>query len=387
MCSLRTVTDDGTPPLSAFEYITITVGNVNRRPILNPIGNKNINEGELLSFIVTATDPDRDTLIYSASNLPPGANFDNPTQTFTWRANYDQAGSYKNVRFTVTDSGGLPATEAITITVANVNRPPVLDPIGAKTVLEGQTLQFTITGSDPDGDALTFGADMLPPGAVFSGQIFTWTPSYAQAENYQVAFWVQDNGSPMGVDTELVPITVGNVDRPPAFDPVGPQQGMEGQLLQFYVHATDPDGDVITYSASNLPPGAAFNPVTRLFTWTPGYGLAATYTAAFTASDGTLSGETFVVITVNRPTPSQLCTAIVNQILDLKLDNSVQNSYMANIKKVDDFIAKGQKTPAINQIDAFTSKVTEDIRKGKISATNGNTLIQMATELRAILNV
>lgn len=41
------------------------------------------------------------------------------------------------------------------------------------------------------------------------------------------------------------------------------------------ISATDPDNDPLTYSASNLPPGASFNPVTQTFSWTPSFDQAA----------------------------------------------------------------------------------------------------------------
>jgi hypothetical protein len=58
---------------------------------------------------------------------------------------------------------------------------------------------------------------------------------------------------------------------------------------------------------------------------------------------------------------------------------------MANIKKLQDFIAKGQFTPAINQLNAFIGKVQEDISKGNIGASDGTTLINMATNLKNML--
>ena len=61
----------------------------------------------------------------------------------------------------------------------SINHPPTLDPIGDQFVQEGETLTFTVTASDPDGDNITFSADMLPPGANFDPetQVFSWTPS------------------------------------------------------------------------------------------------------------------------------------------------------------------------------------------------------------------
>ncbi len=88
----------------------------NRPPVLNAIGNKTVVEGELLSFTVSATDPDGDSLTYSVSNLPSGAAFDPATQTFNWTPDSGQVGSYPNVHFEVTDST-LTDFENISITV------------------------------------------------------------------------------------------------------------------------------------------------------------------------------------------------------------------------------------------------------------------------------
>ena len=64
--------------------IGFVVLGINQPPTLDPIGNKSVNEGSLLEFTISATDPDTgDTLTYSASNLPSGATFDAGTQTFS----------------------------------------------------------------------------------------------------------------------------------------------------------------------------------------------------------------------------------------------------------------------------------------------------------------
>jgi hypothetical protein len=97
------VTDNGIPPENDFEDITITVQNVNRPPALDSIGDKGGKVGELLQFVISATDLDSDDLTYSATNLPSGATFDAGTQTFSWTPG--DVGVYENVRFTVTDNG------------------------------------------------------------------------------------------------------------------------------------------------------------------------------------------------------------------------------------------------------------------------------------------
>jgi hypothetical protein len=74
-----------------------------------------IKTGKNLSFSLSATDPDNDYLVYSVTNLPPGATFNSRTGEFSWTPGYDQAGTY-DVHFEVSD-GSLTDAEDITITV------------------------------------------------------------------------------------------------------------------------------------------------------------------------------------------------------------------------------------------------------------------------------
>jgi hypothetical protein len=84
-------------------------------PVLNAIGAKSVNVGTNLNFTISGSDPDGDTLTYSATGLPAGATFNADTRTFEWTPGYTQAGSY-NVTFAVND-GSQSATETVTITV------------------------------------------------------------------------------------------------------------------------------------------------------------------------------------------------------------------------------------------------------------------------------
>jgi len=85
-------------------------------PILSPIGNKTVNEGEMLIFSVLANDANGDVLQYAAQGLPEGATFS--SQIFCWQPAFNQTGSYQ-VSFEVSD-GSLTDTETITVTVLDV---------------------------------------------------------------------------------------------------------------------------------------------------------------------------------------------------------------------------------------------------------------------------
>ena len=91
------VSDNGSPELSDSEEVTLTVGGVNRPPVLDPIGNQVIDSGVELTLLLTATDLDGDTLTYEASGLPTGSVFidnGNGTAEFTWTPDEDLTGNF-----------------------------------------------------------------------------------------------------------------------------------------------------------------------------------------------------------------------------------------------------------------------------------------------------
>ena len=92
----------------------------NRPPVLNPIANQTVKEGRELTFKVTASDPDNDTLTFSASPMPSRANLNSSTGLFKWTPKYTQAGNYK-VTFTVTDEI-FERSRIAKITVINVKK-------------------------------------------------------------------------------------------------------------------------------------------------------------------------------------------------------------------------------------------------------------------------
>jgi hypothetical protein len=107
----------------------------------------------------------------------------------------------------VGDINGQPVEISVANGQVTINQPPVLDAIGSQSTNEGQSLEFTISATDPDSDPLTFSASNLPEGASFdtATATFSWTPRYDQAGVYVVRFEVSD-----GVlsDFEDVTITV-----------------------------------------------------------------------------------------------------------------------------------------------------------------------------------
>ena len=89
----------------------IAVDGGNRAPVLSTLP-KSIEgmEGLPLGFTLGVSDPEEDPLALSANNLPAGATFDAAAQQFLWTPDYDAAGTYEDVTFTVTDGINVVAT-------------------------------------------------------------------------------------------------------------------------------------------------------------------------------------------------------------------------------------------------------------------------------------
>lgn len=270
-------------------------------PILDPIGNMTLDENATLSFTVNAIDPDGGALTYSAAPLPEGATFDASNRTFSWTPTYSQNGTYL-INFTVVDTEHLEDTETVTINVTDVNRPPLLNPIGNRTVEEGTLLTFTANASDPDGGDLTYTADPIPWGATFDNRTgeFLWIPSYHQNGTYTMTFMVSDVGNL--TDNETITLNVTDVNPLPLLNPIGNRTVEEGTLLTFIVNATDPDGGNLTYSTGPLPQRATFNISDRVFSWVPSYSQNGTYYVNFTVTDaGGLMVYENVTLVVTEP--------------------------------------------------------------------------------------
>ena len=80
------------------------------------------------------------------------------------------------------------------------------------------------------------------------------------------------------------------VNHPPKLVLVGDQAVQVGSPLTFQVRGVDIDGNALTYSASELPDGANFDPAGN-FSWTPTLGQLGIYPITVTVTDNGLPNE------------------------------------------------------------------------------------------------
>ena len=120
------------------EIVQITVNEAgNQIPVLNPIGDQVGTENVLVSFTISASDPDGNTPALSATSLPIGATLvDNGdgTANFDWTPDFTQAGIH-TVTFFASD-GLIVDSELVDIIILEAgNQSPVLIPIGLKNTI------------------------------------------------------------------------------------------------------------------------------------------------------------------------------------------------------------------------------------------------------------
>jgi len=326
--------------------MTITNGSVtiNNPPVLAAIGNKISYPGQTLNFIVSAADANGDTLTYSATNLPSGASFNPATRTFVWTPS--QTGVYNNVRFEVSD-GLVTVFENITIYVNN-NVNISVSP-SSKKVNQGQTFDLNII-INPQGTAisgaqmtLAFNKSIVNVNSITEGNIFKQNGantlfnsgvinnSLGTVTNIYTAIIGANNISTQGTFIAINVTAIGSsgtsginlskiivsdptanatgtiltngsivINSPPVLTAIGNKVVNEGEVLSVTISANDANGDALTYSASNLPAGAAFNPSNRTLTWIPGYNQSGIYpNVHFEVTDGSLIAFENITITVN----------------------------------------------------------------------------------------
>ncbi|RMF67218.1 MAG: T9SS C-terminal target domain-containing protein [Calditrichaeota bacterium] len=166
------------------------------------------------------------------------------------------------------------------------------------------SLRFTSTISDDQGLALNYFTLGSQPGA---------------NEAWAIASTL--SGSP------VVFSATGVTNNFPVFTNLSDRTVVEGTLLTFQVEATDDDGDPLTYSAENLPPGAIFEPGSRTFSWTPGEQQAGEYHVTFIVEDtkGGRDVESIKITVKNSNTPPTIVSFSPSSLTLLRSKGTIIN--------------------------------------------------------------
>ncbi len=246
---------------------------------------------------LTGSDPDGDTLNYTVIKEPTHGQLSGtaPNLTYTPNANFNGPDSFT---FKVNDGTVDSFVATASITVTTVNDAPTAT--ANKTKIQEDTPgPVTLSGSDPDGDTLTYIIVTNPSHGSLSGTspdlIYTPDINY----NGTDSFTFRANDGTTDSASAVFSIEVIPADDPPVAHP-GSITLAEDTSAKITLEADDPDGDSLTYSIVRQPSNGNLTGKAPNLTYTPKPNFNWLDSFTFKVNDGTSDSEpATVLITVN----------------------------------------------------------------------------------------
>ena len=134
------------------------------------------------------------------------------------------------------------------------NRPPQISLADSVQIRENETWSCQLKINDLEGDSVWINLKSRPEGMQISGEgQLDWQPSYEQAGRYELTVEARDQFG--AVSSARMLVVVVDVNRPPLIDGAScfplEQEGLQltkPEVIDFFVSASDPDGDALSYS-------------------------------------------------------------------------------------------------------------------------------------------
>lgn len=279
-----------------------------------------------------ANDPDGDALEYTVTKEPLHGKLSGtaPNLTYTPNENFDGPDSFA---FQVNDGKSDSFAAEVSINVTPVNDPPTAITGGIKTE-EDTPIPITLTGTDPDGDSLSYTIISNPSHGSLnqteSETIYTPETNYNGSDSFN--FKANDGTTESAAANFSVEVTP--VDDPPSAKP-GSITLDEDSSAAITLEGDDPDGDTLNYIIVRKPSHGTLSGTAPKLTYTPETNFNWLDSFTYKVNDGTMDSETETVlitvnpvndpptakddnVTVRENTPSENIKVLTN---DIEVDN------------------------------------------------------------------
>ncbi len=247
--------------------VNLTVRSVNDAPVA-VAKSAATNEDSAVALTLAGTDVDGDSLTYSVVQAPSHGTLSGTLPNLTYRSAADYHGP-DSFTFQVTDTSGAGSNVAtVSLTVWPVNDAPVAIVQDVFTD-EDIPVAITLTGTDVDGDSLTYTVVQAPSHGTLSGTApnLTYTPAADYHGPDSFAFQVTDTS---GVTSNVasVNLTVRSVnDAPVAL--AGSASTDEDTSVALTLGGTDVEGDSLTHTVVQAPAHGTLSGTAPNLTYTP----------------------------------------------------------------------------------------------------------------------
>jgi autotransporter-associated beta strand protein len=280
--------------------VTIDVGVAgNRRPVAtNPF--VTVVEDTAKAITLTGNDPDSDPLTYTILSLPVNGTLSGsaPGMTYTPATNFP-AGNVNgsdSFTFVVSDGTLTSAVATVSITVTPVNDSPRALAQSVSVSANTET-GITLTGSDPEGYALSYAVASTPSHGTLSGVApdLTYQPTANYHGSDSFTFRVTDSEGAVS-SASTVSITV--INDPPVANP----QSVEvtpNIAKAIMLTGSDNCNDTLTYTVLTQPVNGVLSGTAPSVTYTPTANYTGSDSFTFKVNDGTQDSVTPATVTVN----------------------------------------------------------------------------------------
>jgi hypothetical protein len=252
----------------ATATVTITVTPVNDPPTLSSFGDQSVDELVELAFTASASDGDVPVqgLTFSLLGEPLGASM-TAGGDFTWTPSEVQGPGVYSFDVVVKDDGVsvLSDSATVTVTVGEVNVPPVADEIPQQSVVGGETVLVSPSASDSDVPTQSLVWRVASgPGTMLTDGSYYWSTTPAHGPGtYKVTLEVSDGAM---IDAVSFDVNVAEPYTAPADPPPPPVNGapvatedsvtvLEDGEVEFapLANDTDPEGGQLLLTGWDMP--------------------------------------------------------------------------------------------------------------------------------------
>jgi VCBS repeat-containing protein len=293
--------NDGTADSASTATVSITVNPVNDAPAAaNDTTSTNEDVPVNVSVLVNDADVDGDTL--AVTNVTQGAKGSvtiNADKTISYAPAANLNGS-DSFTYTVGDGQGGTATATVSVTITAVNDNPTVSNGSLQTDEDTPSALFPLTGSDVDGDPLTYTIVAGPAHGAFAGGVYTPTANFNGSDSF--TFKANDGTADSNVAT--VSITVVPVNDAPT---ANGQSATTNEDVAKSITLTGGDVDnpsaALNYAVGSQPANGTVSCAGASCTYTPSANYFGADSFTFTVSDGSLESSaatvSITVISVN----------------------------------------------------------------------------------------
>jgi Bacterial Ig domain len=277
-------------------YTYTVIGPPNQAPVADP-QSVSTPENIPVDILLTGSDPDNDPLSFSIVSTPTHGTLGGIAPNLVYTPAVDYIGD-DSFTFVVSDCLESSEPAMVDIEVGIVNHAPTAEAQSVSTD-EDTPLDIVLTGSDPDGDVLTFTVVSTPANGILGGVApnLTYTPTANY--NGQDSFTFVVNDGQVNSDPAVVHIDVTPVNDAPVADPqsVTTRQYMPVAIT---LSGSDIEGHLLIYSVITPPEHGTLSGTAQYLIYTPAPGYAGVDSFSFVVNDGELDSLAATVsITIN----------------------------------------------------------------------------------------